>query len=119
MVSKKDLKARVDEHKAAITSANDAGTRIAAPAPCTMREAMSRQTDGENPHAIEAAVNTAEPIRNTLRWPSRSASLPAGTNRAAKAMVYAFNTHDRVDTDESPNVALMSGNATKRMVVSR
>ena len=37
--------------------------------------------------ASEATVNRAEPSRNIRLWPTRSASLPAGTSRAAKAIV--------------------------------
>ena len=45
--------------------------------------------------------------------------MPAGTSKAAKVMVYAFKTHDRIDVDESWKLAVMPGNATNRIVVSR
>ncbi len=46
--------ARRSAGKAAITSASDAGTSIAAPNACTIRARISSSTDGARPQAAEA-----------------------------------------------------------------
>ncbi|MEZ5260802.1 MAG: hypothetical protein R2755_03290 [Acidimicrobiales bacterium] len=73
--------------KACITNANEAGINAAAPPAWMMRKAMSSSALGAKPHAIDATVNTIEPARNTRRWPTRSASLPAGISSAANTIV--------------------------------
>ena len=73
--------------KAAMTSASDDGTRIAAPTPWRMRAPISTHTAGARPHAIDATVKVAEPTRKARWCPPRSATFPAGTRSAANAMV--------------------------------
>jgi hypothetical protein len=72
---------------ACITSANDDGMSAAAPTACTTRNAMWVSAIGARPQATDATVNSADPPRNTFRWPTRSATLPAGMSSAAKTIV--------------------------------
>ena len=53
-----------------------AGEMMAAPTPCTAREAMSCASDVARPHASDAPEKSARPIRNMRRRPSRSAERP-------------------------------------------
>jgi len=77
---------------AAMTSANDAGVRIAAPVAWRTRTTINHSTFGARPQPIDAKMKVVEPTRKARRCPRRSASFPAGTSSAAKMIVYAFNT---------------------------
>lgn len=59
----------------------------AAPTPWTARAAMSISGLVERADAIDAAVNTAMPQRNTRRRPSRSPSVDSDNMSVAKASV--------------------------------
>src|SRR4051794_36728007 len=54
-----------------MSSATDAGTRKAAPTPCTTRLATRKGTFGARPHSTEPARNTATPPRKVRRRPVR------------------------------------------------
>src|SRR5215831_8017012 len=69
------------------SSNNDDGTSTAAPAPWTARAATSTPSDGARPQAADAAPKPTSPAVNTRRPPSRSASAPPVSSRAAKARV--------------------------------
>ena len=58
-----------------------AGEMIAAPRPCTARDAISTASEEASPQANDAAVKTTTPIRNTLRRPSRSAMRPPSSRK--------------------------------------
>ena len=62
---------------AEVSRVRPSGITIAAPAPCTARNAISVPRLGASPHAAEAAVNRASPQRYTRRRPSRSPSAAA------------------------------------------
>ncbi len=66
---------------------SDVGTSSAAPAACSTRAPISTSAVGAIPQAAEAAKNSAMPVKNIRRRPSRSASRPAGTSSAAKTML--------------------------------
>ncbi|CAM5301821.1 hypothetical protein SGLAM104S_05420 [Streptomyces glaucescens] len=70
----------------ASSSASDVGMRVAAPAACSTRAAISQPAPGARAQSAEATVKTASPSRKPLRWPYRSASLPATTSSAAKTI---------------------------------
>ena len=59
------------------------GMSMAAPRPWTARNAISHPGLGARPQAAEAAVNTAIPLVNMIRGPTRSPSLPAVMTRTA------------------------------------
>jgi len=61
---------------------------------------------------MEAQPKTVKPAQKSCRRPNRSARFPAGISRAAKAMVYEFNTHVRVPLLASAKLASRPGNAT-------
>jgi hypothetical protein len=69
------------------SSNSDDGTSAAAPAPWTARAATSTPSDGAMPQAADATPKATSPPVNTRRPPSRSASAPPVSNRAAKAKV--------------------------------
>ncbi len=61
-------------------SASDDGTTAALPIAASARNPMSTPTEGANPHASDANVETAKPTSHVRRRPTRSAALPnAGT----------------------------------------
>jgi hypothetical protein len=64
-------------------------------------------------------VNKTAAVRNVRLLPTRSASRPAGINNAANTIVYAFRIHDSDEGAVEANCALIDGNATNRIVVSR
>jgi hypothetical protein len=59
---------------------------IAPPRPCTKRAATSISWLCASPHASEATVKTASPVRKTPRRETRSPSRPASSSRPPKAM---------------------------------
>ena len=73
--------------KARITRASEAGMMAAAPMAWTIRKAISTSAEGAAAQAADATVNRTIPSRKIRLWPTRSASLPAGTSSAAKVMV--------------------------------
>lgn len=79
--------ARRSAGKASTTSPSEAGTRTAAPMPCSTRNATSSPTLSAIAHSPDATVNNATPKMNTRLRPIRSASLPAATRNAAKTML--------------------------------
>src|SRR5258706_15649863 len=86
---------------------------------CTTRVTISSDAFGAKPHNIDATVKRTTAPRKVRRRPTRSASRPPGTNSAANTIVYALSTHDSPDGLTELKSALMAGNATKRIVVSR
>ncbi len=60
-----------------VSKASVWGISSAAPRPWTARKAMSQPGVGASPQAADATVKSAIPAKNTVRWPSRSPSLPA------------------------------------------
>ena len=60
------------------------GMSMAAPRPCTARNATSQPAPGDRPHAAEARVNTTTPAKNIRRWPSRSPRRPAVISSTAR-----------------------------------
>jgi hypothetical protein len=63
------------------SSASAAGAASAAPAPWANRAASKAWSPGVRPTTAEANPKTAMPVRNTRRWPSRSASRPPSSSR--------------------------------------
>ena len=59
----------------------------AAPSAWRTRRATSVAADGAVAHSAEAAVNVSSPARKLRFRPTRSATRPAGTSSAAKAML--------------------------------
>jgi hypothetical protein len=53
---------------------SDSGSTIAAPTPCTARDAIRLPMSGDSAQATDAAVNTASPTTNIRRRPNRSPS---------------------------------------------
>ena len=58
-----------------------------APRPCTARDATSISIPLAAPHNADIAVNSASPMRKSLRRPSRSAIAPAVRTVAANGIV--------------------------------
>jgi hypothetical protein len=79
------------------------------PAPATLRPQLGR------PGRRRASRATAK----TRRRPSRSASRPAGTRKAANTMLYALSTHESEPRLLPENDVLIAGNATLTIVASR
>src|SRR5205085_2030184 len=100
-------------------SANDDGTSAAAAIACRTRAPTRISTDGARPHNIDAIVKPTAAVRKVRRRPTRSANRPNGMSSAANTLVYALRTHDSDDGDADENSALIEGNATNRIVVSR
>jgi len=69
---------------AAMMMASVGGISSAAPTPCTARLAMSTSPLPASPAASEEKVNTAVPIRNILRRPNTSESLPPTSSSPAR-----------------------------------
>ena len=59
----------------------------APPTPWTKRAPISTPWPGATAHTTEAAVNTARPVRKTLRWPIRSPRRPASSSSPPKAIM--------------------------------
>ena len=55
--------------KRLIISDSETAETIAPPSPCTARAPIRNPCEPARPQAIEAAVNSAIPIRNRRRWP--------------------------------------------------
>jgi hypothetical protein len=96
---------------------NPAGATIAAPIPCTTREAMSRRGSTASPPATLATTKTISPIRNIRAWPNRSASLPPSSRNPPKATAYPLISHCSVDVPMCRPVWI-EGSATLTMVKS-
>ena len=101
------------------TNASDAGTSAAAPTAWAMRPRIRNPTVGASPHSTDAPVKITTAVRKVLRRPTRSASRPAGMSSAANTIVYALSTHDIVVVLTSEKLALIDGNATNKIEVSR
>src|SRR3954454_5285416 len=78
---------------APISSAPEAGTKNAAPAPCKTRLAPNAGTFGAMPHRNEPTTNTASPRLNVRRLPLRSPVRPPVTSSAPKTIEYAVIPH--------------------------
>src|SRR4029079_3728498 len=94
------------------------GVMIAAAMPCTTRAATSASTDPASPHASEASANSAVPVMNTRRRPSRSAARPPSSKRPPKLSRYALSTHWR-SLGAKLRSAPIDGSATTTMAESR
>ena len=93
------------------------GVSAAAPAPWTARAATSGAGPGARAQASDAIPNTASPVANRRRWPSRSPARPATISRPPNASVYALRTHCRPDA-ENPSDRWISGRAIATIVTS-
>jgi hypothetical protein len=71
----------------------------AAPAPCTVRAAISQPALGASAHAADAAANTAGPLAYRRRRPKRSPNAAAVINNTAKLRLYAFTVHSSCSTE--------------------
>src|SRR4051794_1466784 len=78
---------------ALMSRATDAGTKKAAPAPCTMRLTTSKTTFGAMPHRNEPHRNTARPAVNIPRRPTRAPVRPPGTRSAPNTIEEPGITH--------------------------
>ena len=67
--------------------ASEQANMIAAPMPCTAREALSITMSDAAAQASEVTVKIERPIVNITRRPMRSASEPAVSTTAASASV--------------------------------
>ena len=61
-----------------------AGDNIAAPSPCSERNAIKEPDDQASPSSSELMVNRARPATNSRLRPSRSASLPPSRSTPPK-----------------------------------
>ena len=68
----------------ALTRASASGMTNAAPAPCTVRAAMSQPAVGASAHAADARAKSARPPANSRRRPKRSPSADAVMSSTAK-----------------------------------
>ena len=92
---------------------------MAAPRAWTMRAATSRSTDGATPQSADATVNSPTPATNARRRPSRSVMRPHTMRKAAKTMLYALRTQERLPIDVVGKDSRIDGKATLTMVASR
>src|SRR4051794_4186063 len=90
----------------------------APPTPCTKRAAISTAWLSARAQANDAEVKTANPIRKTRRWPTRSPTRPASRSRPPNAIRYALTTHARL-LWEKPRSSWIDGSATFTTVASR
>ena len=104
--------------KIVITSESAAGATSAAPRPWPAREATSQTAFCASPPSSEATTNSAMPIMNSRRRPSRSASRPPRSRKPPNASVYALNTHDR-SAGAKPRSPPTEGSATFTIAASR
>jgi hypothetical protein len=74
------------------------GFSIAAPAPCSNRNAMSKVKLGARLHSQDPRVNRDRPTWKTTRRPIRSATAPESISRLASTMVYPATVHCRPAT---------------------
>jgi hypothetical protein len=89
---------------------------IAAPAPCTIRAVISQLMPGARAQAADAALNTARPLMNTRRWPTRSPRTEAVMSSTAKLRLYALTVHSRAATDAPRSTRIVfSAVVTTRM----
>src|SRR2546421_509409 len=95
-----------------MSRATEAGTRNAAPTPCSARAPIKDATLGAMPHRNEPSRNTPMPPRNTRFRPSRSPVRPPTTRRAPNTMEYAVIIHDSAAELAWGYDASMSGKAT-------
>ena len=72
---------------AAFSTASASGMIMAAPAPWTVRAAISQPTPGATAQPAEATVNSASPTANTRRRPNRSPMADAVISSTAKVSV--------------------------------
>jgi hypothetical protein len=69
---------------AALTIASASEITRAAPAPCTVRAAISQPTSGATAHAADVATNRPRPPAKMRRRPKRSPSPAAGRSNTAR-----------------------------------
>ena len=81
------LARRAGSGNASRTSAIDAGSMIAAPAPWAQRAAISAAEVGANAQAADVTPNTAMPRAIAFLAPIRSDRLPANSSSAANSSV--------------------------------
>ena len=90
---------------------------IAPPTPCTARAPISSPWVVDTPHATDAAVKIAIPVRNSFRWPNRSPSRPPRSRNPPNVSRYAFTTQAR-DVSVNPRSSRIEGSATFTIVMS-
>ena len=73
--------------KAGRSSPSEVGSMSAPPVACRTRAPTRKSSEGATAHSAEEAVKMANPSRNALLRPARSAQRPAGTRAAANTMV--------------------------------
>src|SRR5439155_26370451 len=98
--------------------ASVAGDTIAAPIPCTVRAPIRKPIEVARPQKSDAIENSAIPIMNIRRRPSRSAARPPSSRRPPNVIVYAMSTHCSVFSDTFSDV-LIDGSATLTIETSR
>ena len=90
---------------------------IAPPMPCTARERLSQVGSGDSAATPDATVKIPSPQAKTRRRPSRSASEPGASTKAASVSVYASTTHWR-SVKLASRSSLMLGSAVFTTVMS-
>ena len=101
-----------------ISNASAVGEASAPPRPWIARAASSTPAFGASPPSSEARVNTAIPVRNMRRWPSRSPARAPSSSRPPNVNAYALTTQDRF-SGEKWSAPWMSGSAMFTIVRSR
>ena len=78
---------------AALTIATEVGSMSAPPTPCATRATSNSSKSGASPPTADAPAKRIAPVRNTLRRPSRSPSLPPRTSSPASGSRLQLSTH--------------------------
>src|SRR5262249_26128059 len=81
-----------------VTIDSAAGEMIAAPTPCTARDAIRTPALEESPQTSDASVNRISPPTKIRRRPRRSAMRPPRSRKPPKVIAYAVSTHCTVDS---------------------
>jgi hypothetical protein len=81
-----------------VIRASEHGMSAAAPAPWTVRAAMSAVSEVAPAQAALPRPKTVRPSRKPVRASTRSASAPAESSSAANASVYPLTIHCAVDS---------------------
>lgn len=78
---------RASPPKYVVINANEVGATIAAPIPCTAREAIIHHPAGATPTSKDAIPKIASPILNSRRRPTMSPARAASRSRPPKTKV--------------------------------
>ena len=97
--------------------ASETANIAAPPTPCSARARLRKVASGASAQSSEATEKMPRPAANTRRRPSRSASDPAVSTRAASDSAYASTTHCR-SVKLASRSSRIDGSATFTTVMS-